>query len=159
MGKVLSVFGHGRRGAISRSVDDVVIALSNKEYNNLDFGEPVVLNNAGTGAVKFTSSSTAADFVGVTVRSASKTPESYGDSVGSYAPGEMMDVITRGSVIVEIDDGTPVTGGPVYIIKASGKFTAQADGDNTLELTNAKFRSGRDGAYLAEIVLLSRNKQ
>ncbi len=159
MGKVLSVFNHGMAGAISRSVDDVVIAVPNRAQSSLAFGVPVVLNDAGTGAVKFTSASTAADFLGVTVRSASKTPDTYGASVGSYAPGEMMDVLSRGSIIVQVKTGTPAAGGPVYIVKATGEFTAAADGDNTVELTSAKFRGAKDGKRMAEIVLLSRNKQ
>ncbi len=159
MGKVITTFPNGSPGAISRSLDDVVVALPNRDNHELAYGVPVVLTNDGTGAVQFCTGATADDFVGFTVRSASKTPSKYGSSEGSYARFEMMDVLVRGSIVVEVDDGTPVAGGPVYVIKSTGLVTAQADGDNTLELPNVKFRGAGDDSRLAEVVLLRRNRQ
>ncbi len=160
MGKVLDTFTNGYAGAISRSVDDVVIPLSNTDTAALDYGVPVVYDAAKTGGVKFTSDSVAADFIGITVRSASKTPSTYGSNVSSYAPGEMMDVLVRGSTVVPVSGGTPAPGGAVYVVKASGAFSAAAGEDNsTVLLTNARFRSVKDKNNQAEIVLLDRNLQ
>ncbi len=159
MANALASFNLGFPGAVTRSVDDIVIALPNRDLSALDFGVPVVLNDEGTGAKKFTSSSTAADFVGFTLRSASKTPETYGSSTGSYATEEMMDVLTRGTTVVTVSTGTPVPGGPVYVVKATGQISAMENAENNVELTNVKFRSQKDGRSRAEVVILSRNKQ
>ena len=75
MGKVLNGFMNGYAGAISRSVDDVVVSLPVGSYNGIDFGKPVVFNSQKTAVVAFTSTSTAADIVGIAVRSAVKTPD------------------------------------------------------------------------------------
>ncbi len=158
MGKVLNGFLHGSPGAVSRSVDDIIIALPNQDEQPLSFGTAVVLSSQGTGAVRFTPSSTAADFLGFTARSASKTPAEYGSSQGSYQPREMMDVLTRGSIVVQVT-GSPAAGGKVYLVKATGAVTVTADGDNTVELANARFRGPRDSTGQAEVILLSRNKQ
>ncbi len=158
MGKVLGSFRNGNVGAISRSLDDVVIGLANQDSQSLPFGTAVVLTPDATGAMKFSATSTAADFVGFTVRSASKTPDSYGSNRGSYASGEIMDVLVRGSIVVEVNDGTPAPGGKVYLVKASGAVSANS-GENKVELTNVRFRTPMDGASRAEVVLLTRNTQ
>ena len=49
MGKVLSIFDIGKPGAISRSVDDIVVALKNAGNDPIAFGAPVFLANDGSG--------------------------------------------------------------------------------------------------------------
>ncbi len=158
MGKVLGFFRNGNVGAISHSLDDVVLALANQDSQSLPFGTAVVLTPDYTGAMKFTSSSTADDFLGFTVRSASKTPGSYGSNLGSYDVGEIMDVMVRGSIVVEVPEGIAVPGGKVYLNKANGSVSAEG-GEDRVELTNVRFRTSKDSAGRAEVVLLSRNKQ
>ena len=154
MGKVLATFSNGFPGAVSRSVDDVIIGMSNLDSEALAYGVPVVLDSTGKGAVKFTADSTAADLVGFTVRSASKTPDTYGESVGSYAPGDMMDVLVRGSLVAEAA-GEPATGGTVCVVAATGALTAETT-DN-IALTNVRFRGPADGDGRVEILVTERH--
>ena len=87
--------------------------------------------------------------------------------IGYYAPGQMAEHIERGSVTVKINVPTGITSqGPVFIrtvlngaIPAGlvGGFEAQADGSNTVELTNVVFRTGAiDPNNVAEITILNR---
>ena len=76
MGKILSYFDIGFAGAISRSVDDVVVSLKNAGTDPIPFGAPVFLTDSGEGVVGFVTggSQTFERFVGFAVRSAGKTP-------------------------------------------------------------------------------------
>ena len=47
MGKVQAVFGNGSPGAISRSVDDIVISVKNAGEEEIPFGTPVFLVSGG----------------------------------------------------------------------------------------------------------------
>ena len=53
MGKVQEFFGNGCPGAVSRSVDEIVISLRNASETEIPFGAPVFL--AANGAVPFAS--------------------------------------------------------------------------------------------------------
>ena len=156
-GKVLDAFTHGWPGTISRAVDDIVTAFANRHSAPLAFGVPVVRDASGSGVVPFTPTSTAADFVGFTVRSASKTPDTYGGDTGRINPGEMADVLVRGSMTVEVSAGAPAPGGKVYLVKTTGAVSAAADATNNVELANVRFRAAQDASGRAEIVILTRN--
>ena len=158
-GKVLDSFTHGWPGTVSRSTDAVITAQANRHTGDLGFGVPVVMDSGKTGVVPFGSDSAAADLVGFTVRSASKTPDTYGSNEGRIHPGEIAEVLVRGSMTVEVSAGTPQPGGKVYVVKATGAVSASANAENNVELTNVRFRSVRDAARRAEIVILERNLQ
>ena len=72
MGKVLSNFDIGWPGAISRSVDDIVVSLKNGGTAAIPFGAPVFLTADGEGVVAYSSSAspaqTFASFVGFASR-------------------------------------------------------------------------------------------
>ena len=155
MGKVLKSFTHGFVGAISRSLDDVVTAFANKSSGDIAFGVPVALDSTKKGIVPFDPSThTAADFVGITVRTPSKTPDVYGQNVGKYAEDDIVDVLTRGHIVVEIA-GDGELGDAVTILAAGGFTTAAADtGD--VALGNVRVSAAKDGG-LAEVVLTTRN--
>ena len=157
MGKVLSSFLNGSSGAVSRSVDDIVIALPNREASSsIAFGAPVFLSSDKTGAVNVTADSESTDFIGFAVRSASKTPDTYGSNAGSYAPGEMMDILTRGTVVAKVDaQGAPAKGTAVHVIPATGRLTGVST-DN-IALPNCYFRGPMDRMACAEVVLTKRN--
>ncbi len=159
MGKVLSSFKNGYAGAISRSVDDVVISMPVWGNNPVEFGRPVVLNTQKTAVIPFTSTSTAADIVGISVRSASKTPGTYGSNASNYSRKEMADILVRGSAVVFCASGTPTAGSPVYIVKADGTFTAESatDGTDNLLVPHMHFRGPKDTSAMAEVVILTRN--
>ena len=101
MGKVISSFTNGFPGAIARALDDVVVAFANKSEGALAFGVPVALDATKTGITLFDPAThTAADFVGITVRNPSKTPETYGANTAAYASGELADVLGTDCVLV-----------------------------------------------------------
>lgn len=155
MGKVIREFGRGFAGAVSRSVDDIVASYPNKETETeIAFGAPVVLS--GGGVKNWQSDSAAADFIGFAVR-VLKTPETYGGSVASYAPGDTVDVLKRGAMTVNVAGGTPAAGGSVYVVKATGKVTALADGNNTVQLPSCRFTTAKDADGCAELVVTERS--
>ena len=157
MGKVLDSFTNGFAGAIARSLDDVVVALSNKSEETLAFGVPVVLDATKAGVVPFDPDThTGADFVGVTVRLPSKTPDAYGSAEGAYAPNDMVDVLVRGHIVAPIYNWTGALGDAVSIRKADGGF-AVGTGDDYIPLPNVRVSAIPDGNSLAELLLTGRN--
>jgi len=157
MGKVLSKFGNGFAGAVARAADDIIVSFPNSGEAAIPFGAPVFLQQSSGGAVPFSSDLDMTTFLGFAARSGAKTPDVYGESTGAYQPGEIMDVLTRGTVVVEAA-GNPAPGGAVYIRLDNGKITASAGtAGSTLELTNCRFRGNRDGKYMAEVLVRTRN--
>ena len=76
MGKVNATFGSGWPGSVSRSIDDIIVALPSRESEReIAFGAPVWLTGDGTGVRGWTSGDTAEHFAGFAVRSPSKTPD------------------------------------------------------------------------------------
>ena len=158
MGRVLSYFGNGWAGSISRAVDDIVVTCANHSGFPIAFGVPVALDPNGDGVVPFDPDHhTAADFVGVTVRNPSKAPENYQEITGSYGPDDPVDVLVRGHIVARVEDGDTILGAPVSIFKDTGSF-AVGEGDDYIPLTNVRIsvplepRSG-----LAELLLTTRN--
>ena len=176
MGKVISSFDLGWPGAISRSVDDIVVSLKNKGEDPIPFGVPVFLSNDGTGVVAFSdtnSGGTPQDFekfVGFTVRSGSKTPDTYpqqqdlnafsGDQEGAWNPGEVVEVLVRGCIAaLSVAGFTP--GCKVYIRKTDGSIvpTAGSEGSTVL-LENVRCRRNQTGnGACNEFVITKRNIQ
>ena len=158
MGKVLSAFNNGYPGSVSRAVDNVITAFANKSSNPIPFGKAVVLNENKDGVIPFDPTTHTGDnFLGVAVRNPSKTPDTYGSHTGSYAPGELVDVITRGSVTVEMANSTGGLGTPVSIYKSNGKFIATTTtGENYIPLNNVHLSARADGDNRAEILINTR---
>ena len=157
MGKVLSNFTNGFAGAIARSVDDIVIAMANKGESPIAFGRPVALGEDKDGVVPFDGSThTAADFVGVAVRNPSKTPDAYGSNTGSYAAGEMVDILVRGHIVVKLAGSDPMIGDAVSIQKSTGGF-AVGSGDSYVALPTVTLTAAPDADGMAEILLTTRN--
>lgn len=160
IGKSLNL---GYEGNISRSIDDIVTAR--KAKGKIKFGQATILNSDNTYS-PFGASNTAAQFAGVAVREV-KQAISYTDASNAYEANERCDVISRGTVNVKVNNGTPTAGGKVYIRTAVnedipngvvGGFEATEDTGKTVELTNAIFTTGKiDANEIAEITLLSRN--
>jgi hypothetical protein len=148
--------------------------------NPISFGQAVVINPATdtyqsvadfiAGGGTFT----AALFAGIAVRNV-KTNISFVSLeqtetpglVGSYAPGQMCEVLEEGSITTLITNGTPVSQAPVFVrialngaIPAGvvGDLEAVADGANTVSLTDiARFRTSvQDANGVAEITILNR---
>lgn len=152
----------GFPGTVSRAIDAVITALINKEASAaILFGTPVVLASDGSGVKNWANTNSAADFAGIAVREI-KTENTYGQGDAKYNPGDTVDVLTRGSIVVKCTlDATattePVKGGKVYIRKATGAFVAASESSATVELSGvvwAQNGCGADGA--AEITILDR---
>ncbi len=156
MGKVLKTFNNGYAGAISHSLDDVVVPFANKSNGAIGFGMPVALNASKTGIVPFDGSThTAADFIGVTVRNPSKTPDAYGSNTASYGSNDIVDVLVRGRIVVECE-GTPSLGAAVSVKTLNGKF-ATGSGTGLIALTNVHVSATKDAYDMVEILLNTRN--
>jgi len=168
MGKVLSAFGNGCPGAVSRAVDDVVISMKNAGSAEIEFGAPVFISADRTGAVAFDPASPQdfADFLGFAVRVADKTPDRYPagpfdpQPQGAWQPGDPMDILVRGSIAVKMS-GTTRPAGRVYVRKSDGAVTASAGSEGTtVELENVRVRRARlESNGCAELVVLRRNIQ
>lgn len=156
MGKVVKFDTVGYPGTISRAHDIVVEAKKNVDTDPIAFGAPVMHHASQNGVTNWTSTATADRFVGFAVRNPAKTPATGSSSEGSYAAGELVDVIKRGDVIVPLSSGTPKVGGAVYIVKATGGIVAAADDTNTLQLTNCRFHSIKDANGNVEITITER---
>ena len=164
MGKVQAVFGNGSPGAITRSVDDIVISVKNAGEGNIAFGTPVFL--ASGGAVPFNTESPQdfSSFLGFAVRIADKTPDTYpqdqsgNPQAGAWKPGDVMEVLARGGMTVSLA-ASGTAGGRVYIRKSDGALTASAGAaDSTVLLENVRIRnSGAAGEAATEIIINKRN--
>lgn len=157
MGKVITTFMNGTAGAISRALDDVVVALANKSGAALAFGVPVALNADRTGVVLFDPNThTGADFVGVTVRLPAKTPDAYGSNVASYANNDLVDVLVRGHIVAKMDNRNGKPGNAVTIRKSDGAFSV-GTGNDYVALPNVRVSGAPDAAMCAELLLTGRN--
>lgn len=162
-GKVIGTsLNLGYEGNVSRNSDNIITAR--KAAEQIEFGSPVILNSDNSYS-NFGSSNTDNQFVGVAVREV-KQAINYTDSATYYEQNERCDALTRGTVTIKVNNGTPTAGGKVYIRTVAnssipkgvvGKFEAVADSTNTVEITNAKFTTGIvDANGMAEITILER---
>ncbi len=165
MGKVLSEFRRGWPGSVTRSKDDVIISLKNADMDPIAFGAPVFLNAAYGGAVNFASGDTTAEqFIGFAVRVPDKTPESYdmyqngAERAGTYTPGDVADILVRGSVSVAIQTSNAKIGDKVYVRVADKKLvTVAGESGTTVQLPNVTVRSARDSRGFCEVTITKRN--
>jgi hypothetical protein len=162
------IMNAGYPGNVSRSVDAII---HNREVKladelSIEFGAPAVLNNDNTYS-RFGAANVAVDFAGIAVREVKQTAD-YFTSEGEYLPGQPCDVIERGSVTVFCAEGTPLSGGKVYVVTVAGTYVAVGDlvatatpagvGCTTIELTNCRWTTGvMDSDRVAEMTILSRN--
>lgn len=175
----------GFAGKVSRNPNNLITARfvksildvnGNETQPPIPFGAAVVLNTDNTyslfGATgSGVASPTAANFAGIAVAEV-KQVLTYGyganTGVGAYAPSEPADVLERGSCTVFVKEGTPTSGGAVYIVTAVGStpgvheigdFVATAspaDGSTTVQLTNCKWTTGKvDSNGIAELTILT----
>ena len=162
----------GYAETISRDQDNIVtprivksvISSGAETQASIAFGESVILNIDNT-YTRFGSTGTAATFAGVAIREVKQATDYYA-AAGTYNPTEVCDVLTRGSVTVKCNAGTPTAGGKVYVrITANssvptgvvGQFEAAADSTNTIEITNARWKTGKiDANGIAELTILNR---
>lgn len=164
IGKILNL---GYPGNVARGVDTIIENrfVQDTDTDNINFGDPVVLNSNNTYSA-FGATGTAATFSGIAVREVKQNTD-YFLSGGFYKAGQPCDVLQRGSATIKVNVGTPTSNGAVYVRIAAnaaipngvvGGFEAAADGTNTVQLTNVRFKTGKlDANNVAEVTILSRN--
>ena len=164
MGKVLNAFGNGSPGAVTRSVDEIVISVRNASETDIPFGAPVFL--AEGGAVPFSTEAPQdfASFLGFAVRVADKTPDTYpagqfnDPPEGAWHAGDVMEVLVRGGIAVRTAAGGN-RGGHLYIRKSDGALTGAAgEAGSTVLLENVRIRNPRTaGDSCCEVIVNKRN--
>ena len=148
-------------GTISRGVDDVVISMRNADTDDIKPGDAVFLKNDsnGAGVTRVKEDSTFAGFVGIAVRAASKTNETYGSNDPAvWKSGEPVDVLVRGCITVPIDYLACTAGGAVHLNLADGKYKTAAVSGSTIQLENCAWRTSTGSSgNRAELVIKTRN--
>lgn len=151
---------HGYAGSFSRQPDTIID--THPAGGAIAFGGAVVYSGGAVTAPG--ASATAADFVGVAVRETKSATNYLDQNEGSYVQYDAVPVLKRGCVNVICQNGTPALDGTVYVRVAEnasipgavvGGFEAAADGSNSIALTNAKWKGGKDGNGVAEIRILT----
>lgn len=160
IGKTLN-FGYP--GQISRQGDEISRTRPVKKgAANIPFGAAVEIGTDGTCTLLGAGSGTAAAFAGVAMRRVKSALVYPDQNHGYYAANENCDILERGAVMVECVAGNPTVGGAVHVYKAAanghkmGEFAAAADATNTVQLTNAKWATGKDANNVAEVVIVTR---
>ena len=147
---------HGFAGSYARQPDMIVNTAPLGGTATIPFGTPLVRGQDGA-VIPMGSGNTGNQFVGVAGREVKTATQYNGQSVGSYAPGEAVSVFQRGNINVKCQKGAPVIDGTVYVrVAASGDyavggFEAEADGANTMALSNAQWGGPADGNGVAEL--------
>ena len=165
MGNVQKEFGNGRPGAVSRSVDNVILAMKNAGEYDIPFGAPIFMTPEGAVPFDIENPQEFFTFVGFAVRVPDKTPDTYGsgqfntEQEGVWHQGDIMEVLARGNIAARLESIGSI-GSPVYIRKADGKLTTSMGTSNsTVLLENVRVSKPRDASGCAELAVLRRNAQ
>ena len=164
MGKVQKGFGNGSPGAVSRSVDDIVISVKNAGNTDVPFGAPVFMGSGGAVPFSTANPQEFTDFLGFAIRVADKTPETYprdqsGESqAGVWKAGDVMEVLVRGGIAVSLG-ASGDTGRAVYIRKSDGALTGKPGTEgSTVLLENVRVRNKPGpGETVSEVTVNARN--
>ena len=165
-GKVIGkTLPFGFRGNPSRNPDTIIDSFVNTGSANIEYGEPVVFDPATKGVRKLkTTDSGTVKIIGIAVR---RVGQPYVDSPMGYyyKPHDMVDVLIRGSIMVELAATTGIAAnGAVYARNGSGGDDKPAggivcaSGGDTVQVPNAVFAIGEhDANNIAEITILTRS--
>ena len=163
MGKVLSSFTNGWPGTVSRSKDDIIIAMKNVGAVAIRPGDPVFLKNTVTpgGVQGFISGTTTEnEFVGFAVRVPDKSPETFGSNASEWKSGDVVDILVRGSLTVSTDSAAPKVGQQLYIRKSDAALVTSAGSEGTtVPLPDTYVRAPLDTASRIEITVTKRHLQ
>lgn len=149
MGKVQSAFGYGSPGAVTRSADTIIISVRNASDEEIPFGAPVFMNDNGAEPFSTVTPQEFQTFLGFAVNVKDKTPDVYPRGQfndpprGSWKPGDLMEVLVRGSIALE-STISGAAGGKLYIRKTDGRLVTSAGASGTtLLLENVRIRNPR----------------
>lgn len=147
---------HGFAGSYARQPDMIVNTAPLGGTAVIPFGTPLVRGENGA-VLPMGTGNTGNQFIGVAGREVKSPAEFFSQNVGQYAPQEAVSVFQRGCINVKCQKGTPVIDGTVYVRitasgdYASGGFEAEADGTNTVALSNAQWNGPADSNGVAEL--------
>lgn len=136
----------GFAGALTRGFYDntTEVKANDSTAPVYEFGVPVKLNSAGTGATPTTATGDAV--YGFSVR---LYGQAYCSPQGQYVQNQQpVTVMRRGYMAVAVKGGTAALGGKVYL-DASGKISA--DSSSNTEIPDCIFMGAADADGLAEI--------
>lgn len=154
-------FDLGYAGNASRDRDNIIVSRVVKQgEQDIIFGQAVVLNEDNT-IQKIGEENTQEQWIGIAVREVKQTTN-YFTSEGAYHEGDTCSILTRGSMTVKCNAGTPKAGGKVYVrveendTGVVGEFEAEQSTGN-IELENVVFTTGQiDKNNIVEITVLAR---
>lgn len=165
-------FGYGFAGTVSRAGTYTITATPVAIGSDpITFGEAVVLNTDNTVSSVKSVTITAANFGGIAVAEV-KQNNTYSvgatnSAAGQYLEGQALGRLIQGTISVVCAHGTPTAGGAVYIRKTLdtsfpnevvGDFRADADGSNTVQLTNCTWKTGlQDANGICELFVRTAN--
>lgn len=144
----------GYRGAVTRQPDTLIQPYTNVGEDAISYGAPVVYDNGGVRKIK--TGDTADSIIGIAVR---RIGQPYADDASGwyYKTGDVVDVLVRGSIAVELKATTGIAArGKVYADASDGELTSVASGN--IALPNTVFATGSvDSNNIAEVTVLTRN--
>ena len=147
---------HGFAGSYARQPDMIVNTAPLGGTTVIPFGTPLVRGENGA-VLPMGTGNTGGQFIGVAGREVKSPAEFFNQNVGQYAPEEPVSVFQRGCINVKCQKGSPSIDGTVYVrVAASGSyvvggFEAEADGTNTVALSNAQWNGPADNHGVAEL--------
>lgn len=147
---------HGFAGSYARQPDMIVNTAPLGGTAVIAFGTPLVRGENGA-VIPMGAGNTGNQFIGVAGREVKSPAEFFSQSVGQYTPEEAVSVFQRGCINVKCQKGSPAIDGTVYVrVTASGDylvggFEAEADGTNTVALSNAQWNGPADNNGVAEL--------
>ena len=147
---------HGFSGSYARQPDMIVNTAPLGGTAVIPFGTPLVRGENGA-VLPMGTGNTGNQFIGVAGREVKSPAEFFNQNAGQYAPEEPVSVFQRGCINVKCQKGSPSIDGTVYIrVTASGNyvvggFEAEADGANTVALSNAQWNGPADSNGVAEL--------
>lgn len=154
---------HGFAGSYARQPDMIVNTRPAGGTANIGFGMALKYDTEKR-VTQMGRGDTAASFVGIAAREVNSALNYLEQNVGKYAPGDAVSVFQRGAINVLCQRGTPALGGAVYVRVATnaayptavvGGFEAEADGANTIQLTNCQWAGVADSNQVAELRILT----
>lgn len=152
---------HGFAGSYARQPDMIVNTRPGGE--TILFGTALKYGDNGT-VLPMGAGDEAGAFVGVAAREIKSALNYLDQNIGSFAINDAVSVFQRGAVNVLCQKGVPKLGGAVYVRiaenasypgAAAGGFEAEADGDNTVQLTNCQWAGPADASKVAELRILT----
>ena len=147
---------HGFAGSYARQPDMIVNTAPLGGTAVIPFGTPLVRGENGA-VLPMGTGNTGNQFIGVAGREVKSPAEFFSQNVGQYTPEEPVSVFQRGCINVKCQKGSPAIDGTVYVrVAASGSyvvggFEAEADGTNTVALSNAQWNGPADNNGVAEL--------